>query len=189
MNYPFGYGLSYTDFEIKTQDVTVDGTSVTVKAKVTNVGATASGKEVAEVYFSAPAGSLDKPYQELGRVREDRHPQARPAPEVTIRFNTADLASYNTAKAAYLMEAGDYLIRVGNSSRNTHVKSKFASPPMWSPSNCPPRTTTHPCQRTRLGAENYYSYATEADRSRRHPATLAPAAIRHQNNASDSLRT
>ena len=54
--YEFGYGLSYTDFNIDVKDVTVDEENVTVDVKVTNVGKQYSGKEVVEVYFSAPDG-------------------------------------------------------------------------------------------------------------------------------------
>ena len=63
--YPFGYGKSYTEFEVKTDGVWLCGDKVTVKATVTNIGTEYSGKEVVQVYYSAPAGNLEKPYQEL----------------------------------------------------------------------------------------------------------------------------
>lgn len=61
--YPFGYGLSYTTFDIKTTDVTLDKTVVSVGVDVTNTG-TVSGKEVVQVYLSAPNGVL-KEYKSL----------------------------------------------------------------------------------------------------------------------------
>ena len=64
VSYPFGYGGSYTSFAMSTKSVKADKDKVTVQVKVKNTG-TVSGKEVAEVYFSAPDGELDKPYQEL----------------------------------------------------------------------------------------------------------------------------
>ena len=64
VNYPFGYGMSYTKFAIDTQSVRADMDEVTVKTRVTNTGKV-PGKEVVQVYFSAPRGGLDKPYQEL----------------------------------------------------------------------------------------------------------------------------
>ena len=68
VSYPFGYGLSYTDFHIEVSDVKADMNHVTVEATVSNVGEV-SGKEVVQVYFSAPndpeVNRLDKPFQEL----------------------------------------------------------------------------------------------------------------------------
>lgn len=123
--YEFGYGDSYTDFTIKTESVAASKDKVTVKATVKNVGVV-SGKEVVEVYFSAPDGNLDKPYQELaGYAKTD---ELAPGEEqtLTISFDTIEMGSYDTDKAAYVMEDGDYIIRVGNSSRNTHVAGKIA---------------------------------------------------------------
>lgn len=186
LDYPFGYGLSYSDFQITTQDVKVDQTSVTVRARVTNVGTEASGKEVVQVYFSAPAGDLDKPYQELaGFAKTDSLKPGR-AQTVTVRFNTADLASYDTGKAAWVMEAGDYLIRVGNSSRNTHVAAKI---------NLASDVTTEqlsnqdnddtPTNELSADRADFYSYETEADEIAAATAlSLDPASISTANNAS-----
>lgn len=63
--YPFGYGLSYTDFEIQTESVVVDKTEVTVNVNVTNTGDSYAGKEVVQVYVSCPDGKLKKEYQKL----------------------------------------------------------------------------------------------------------------------------
>jgi Beta-glucosidase-related glycosidases len=116
--YPFGYGLSYTTFSIKTSSVEVDKKLVTAKVAVKNTGKTA-GKEVVQLYFSAPAGTLDKPYQELAAYGKTDLLQPGESQTLTISFNTADMSSYSEARAAYIMEAGPYVIRVGNSSRNT----------------------------------------------------------------------
>lgn len=122
--YEFGYGDSYTDFAITTDSVKADKDKVTVTATVKNTGSV-SGKEVVEVYFSAPDGSLDKPYQELaGYAKTDElAPGAKQT--LTISFDTKEMGSYDTEKAAYVMEDGNYIIRVGNSSRNTHVAAKL----------------------------------------------------------------
>lgn len=121
VDYPFGYGLSYTDFAITPLSVTADMTSVTVQARVSNIGDTYSGKEVVETYFSAPQTGLDKPYQQLAGYAKTDVLAPGKSQTVTIRFNTTDMASYDEAQAAYVMDAGDYVIRVGDSSRNTHV--------------------------------------------------------------------
>lgn len=119
VNYEFGYGLSYTTFDISDVTVHADADKVTVTAKVTNTGDTYSGKEVVQVYFSAPAGELDKPYQELAAYGKTDNLAPGQSQTLTLTFNTTDMSSYSEAKAAYVMEQGDYIIRVGDSSRNT----------------------------------------------------------------------
>ena len=119
VNYPFGYGKSYTTFSIETEDITADAENVTVTAKVTNTGDQYSGKEVVQVYYSAPAGELDKPYQELAAYGKTDTLAPGESQILTMTFRTADMSSYSEEKAAYVMEAGEYVIRVGNSSRDT----------------------------------------------------------------------
>ena len=123
--YEFGYGGSYTTFAMQTQSVTADKDKVTVKVKVKNTGSV-SGKEVAEVYFSAPEGNLDKPYQELAGYAKTDELAPGESQVLTITYDTTEMGSYDTDKAAYVMEDGDYIIRVGNSSRNTHVAGKIS---------------------------------------------------------------
>ena len=120
VEYPFGFGLSYTDFEIQPVEVTADWDQVNVTVKVKNTGKV-PGREVVQVYVSAPAGKLPKPYQELkGYVKtEELAPGSET--EVTVSFAAESLASYDTEKAAWVMEPGDYKIRVGCHSRSTEV--------------------------------------------------------------------
>lgn len=120
VEYPFGYGLSYTDFEIEPVSVTVDWNQIRVTAKVRNSGNT-TGREVVQVYVSAPTGRLPKPYQELKGYVKTSMIVPGDAAEVNITFATENLASYDEEKAAWVMEPGDYLIRVGNHSRATKV--------------------------------------------------------------------
>ena len=124
VSYPFGYGGSYTNFSMQTQSVSADKDKVTVKVKIKNVGSV-SGKEVAEVYFSAPDGKLDKPYQELAGYAKTDELAPGESQVLTITYDTSEMGSYDTDQAAYIMEDGDYIIRVGNSSRNTHVAAKL----------------------------------------------------------------
>ena len=121
--YEFGYGLSYTDFNIDVKDVTVDEENVTVDVKVTNVGKQYSGKEVVEVYFSAPDGALEKPYQELATYGKTDTLAPGESQELTLSYATTEMSSYSEDLAAYVMENGDYVVRVGNSSRNTSVEA------------------------------------------------------------------
>ena len=121
--YEFGYGLSYTDFNIDVKDVTVDEENVTVDVKVTNVGEKYAGKEVVEVYFSAPDGALEKPYQELATYGKTDTLAPGESQELTLSYATTEMSSYSEDLAAYVMENGDYVVRVGNSSRNTSVEA------------------------------------------------------------------
>lgn len=118
--YPFGYGLSYTTFEIRCNSVAVNGTAVTVTATVANTGSCA-GKEVVQVYVSAPTDKLDKPYQELAGFAKSKELKPGEAEQICIAFDIRDMASYDESRAAYVLEAGKYRIRVGNSSVNTAI--------------------------------------------------------------------
>lgn len=121
--YEFGYGMSYTDFNIDVKDVTVDAENVTVDVKVTNVGKQYSGKEVVQVYFSAPDGDLEKPYQELATYGKTDNLNPGESQTLTLSYSTTEMSSYSEDMASYVMEAGDYIVRVGNSSRNTSVEA------------------------------------------------------------------
>ena len=115
--YPFGYGESYTDFDIHVKSVTADAENITVTADVKNTG-NMDGREVVEVYFSAPEGSLDKAYQELAAYKKGEVAKGA-AKTVTMSFATEDMASYDESRQCYVLEDGKYVIRIGNSSRNT----------------------------------------------------------------------
>ena len=115
--YEFGYGESYTDFDIKVKTVKADAENISVVAEVKNTGKV-TGKEVVEVYFSAPEGNLDKPYQELAAYQKVEV-KAGETKEVTLSFDTDEMASYDENNEQYVLEDGTYKIRVGNSSRNT----------------------------------------------------------------------
>ena len=119
--YEFGYGKSYTSFEIEPLTVAADENNVSVTVNVTITGDTYSGKEVVEVYFSAPDGSIEKPYQELAGFAKTDNLAPGESQELTVTYKTTEMSSYDEAKAAYVMEDGDYIVRVGDSSRNTEV--------------------------------------------------------------------
>lgn len=124
-DFPFGYGLSYTEFEMAVKETAADAEKVTLTVEVRNIG-TSAGKEVVQVYYSAPSGKLDKPYQELAAFGKTKELQPGESGEVTVSFRTADMASYDTELAAYILEAGEYVIRVGNSSADTEPCCKVA---------------------------------------------------------------
>lgn len=116
--FPFGYGLGYTDFALTDVTGTAEKTTITVSAQVKNTGAYA-GKEVVQVYVSVPAGRLDQPYQTLAAWVKT--PELAPGHSETIKasFDLAELAGYDTERAAYVLEKGDYILRVGTQSQDT----------------------------------------------------------------------
>lgn len=118
--YPFGYGMSYTTFTVEPREMKADASEISVTATVTNTGS-ACGKEVVQVYYSAPSGKLDKPYQELAGYAKTEELAPGESQDVTVAFETESMASYCTQCASWVMEAGTYYIRVGNSSRNTRI--------------------------------------------------------------------
>ena len=113
--FPFGYGLSYTSFDIAVTGTSAEADSIRVKVSISNTGAY-PGKEVAQVYVSAPSGRLDKPYQELAAFAKTGLLEPGTSQELTISFSLRDCASYDTEKEAYVLEPGTYVIRVGSSS-------------------------------------------------------------------------
>lgn len=119
--YPFGFGLSYTQFEIKVQKVCEENEQIKAAVQVTNIGKM-SGKEVVQVYYSAPQGCLGKPCRELAAFAKTRLLLPGESQAMVLAFAKEDMASYDDlgkiAKSAYVLEKGDYEIYVGNSVRD-----------------------------------------------------------------------
>ena len=118
--YPFGFGLSYTEFNINKNSLEKNREKITVSVKVKNVG-NYSGKEVIQVYVSPSQKHVDKPYQSL--VAFKKTPELKPNEEVelNIEFKLSQVARYDTQTASYILDKGNYIIRVGNCSRKTEI--------------------------------------------------------------------
>ena len=116
--FPFGYGLSHTTFSIKAGEVLQKKGKVSIQASIMNTGKR-NGKEVVQLYVSAPQGKLDKPYQSLAAFEKTKDLDPGSEETLTLSFDVEDLASYDAERAAWILEAGDYVLRLGNSSRNT----------------------------------------------------------------------
>ena len=115
--YPFGYGLSYTTFEFSKPAVKVNGDVVTVSVTVKNTGSVA-GKEVAQVYVTAPKGQIEKPAQELKAFAKTRELKPGESQTLTMQIPVRMLASFDEAGSQWLTEGGDYLFKIGASSRD-----------------------------------------------------------------------
>ena len=130
VDYEFGYGLSYTTFDISDVTYSEEGGKITVTAKVTNTG-DVSGKEVVEVYFGAPqkginGAVLSKASKELCGFAKTKLLAPNESETLTVSFDIDTMASYDDLgktdnKSAYVLEAGDYTVYVGDSVRNTVV--------------------------------------------------------------------
>lgn len=118
--FPFGHGLGYTEFEMGTPAVCVSGETVTVRTTVKNTGRR-PGKEVVQVYVSPPRGKLDKPYQALAAFTKTGQLAPGEAATVEASFRLSDLASYDSVRAAFVLEPGAYRVRVGRSSVDTRI--------------------------------------------------------------------
>jgi len=116
--FPFGYGLGYTDFDIKTDQILLVGDKVVVDASVENVGEY-NGKEVLELYLSKPSTVLDEPYQILVSFAKSSELAPGINDSVRLEFNLSDFASYDSESQSYILDKGKYIVRLGNSSRNT----------------------------------------------------------------------
>lgn len=116
--YPFGYGLSYTTFAIKDIMANEKSGSINVAADVCNTGRY-PGKEVVEVYYSAPQGKLGKPAKELAAFAKTRELAPGEIQHMDLSFAITEMASFDDlgkiAKSAYVLEAGEYKIFVGKS--------------------------------------------------------------------------
>ena len=114
--FPFGFGLGYTAFDIQTRQVSLDGARVSIDLDVTNTGER-PGKETVQVYVSVPAGRLDQPLQALAGFTKTDEIAPGATAHITIDIDLTDLASYDAAARATILEAGRYLLRAGTSSR------------------------------------------------------------------------
>jgi len=127
--YPFGFGLSYTHFgynSLKLSSSVLNG-QVTVSITVTNTGAVA-GKEVVQLYVSAPAKTLHKPKEELRSFAKTKLLQPGESQTLQFRISAADLASFDSHRSAWVAEAGSYQLKVGASSADFRHQATLTLP-------------------------------------------------------------
>ena len=117
VSYPFGYGLSYTTFAYGKPTVADKGSKVDITVTVTNNGKSA-GKEVVELYVTAPKGAVEKPAQELKAFAKTRTLRPGESQSLTMSIDKPELASFVEKASAWVADAGTYTFKVGASSRD-----------------------------------------------------------------------
>lgn len=127
--YPFGFGLSYTGFEIKTEKAEITEGAVKLSVSVKNIGSY-KGKEVIEVYCEAPQGRLGKAARVLCGFEKTRELVPQEEQVVEIAVDIAKLASYDDSgvtgnKSCYVLEAGEYKFYVGSDVRSAEYACSF----------------------------------------------------------------
>lgn len=117
VSYPFGYGISYTNFKYGKPTVSVRGDTVNVKFSVTNCG-NVTGKEVVQVYMKAPKGSIEKPIQELKAFAKTGELKPGESETLVLPILKQDLASFHEKQSAWVVDRGIYTFCIGASSRD-----------------------------------------------------------------------
>ena len=117
VSYPFGYGLSYTTFEYSNAQVKSDAGVFTVTINVKNTGKV-NGKEVVQLYASAPASALGKPAQELKAFAKTKDLKPGESQTISLIVSAADLASFDESISAWVTDSGTYKLMVSASSRD-----------------------------------------------------------------------
>lgn len=123
VEFPFGHGLSYTNFSIHTDKIFTNKNCIQIITTVTNTGTTYHGKEVVQIYASCPQGTLPKEYKRLCGFSKTKLLAPGESETITITIPSDTLASFFEEKSAWIVEKGNYGIWVGNSSRNVTLEA------------------------------------------------------------------
>ena len=130
VQYPFGYGLSYTTFEQSIADYKTSDSAIEMTVEVKNTGAVA-GKDVVQVYYTAPytVGGIEKSHVVLAGFAKTGLLQPGASEKVTITFAPEDMASYDeTGAKAYVLEAGTYQIKLMNNAHEVIDQREYEVP-------------------------------------------------------------
>jgi len=125
--YPFGYGLSYTDFTYKVKNFAVNDSEIKIEVIVKNTGSIA-GKDVVQVYSSPPLGRIKKPKRELRAFAKTELLAPGQEQTLCLCFNICDMAYFCEERAAYAMDKGEYEIFVGENVREITLCGKYIAP-------------------------------------------------------------
>lgn len=125
VSYPFGYGLSYTDFAYENMKVELMDGSIHISLRVENTGQV-PGKEVVEIYVSKPDTEIDRPVQELKAFAKTPLLSSGESTDVHIRIPVEDLSYWNEEASGWTLEGGSYTIHSAASSRDTRLSKEIS---------------------------------------------------------------
>jgi beta-glucosidase len=124
VSYPFGFGLSYTDFSYNNMDIKVIDEIIEISVQIENTGMV-PGKEVVEIYVSKPDTDIDRPLQELKAFTKTPLLKSGESTEVTMRIPLSDLAYWNEDTSGWTLEDGSYMIHSASSSRDLRLRQEI----------------------------------------------------------------
>ena len=124
ISYPFGYGLSYTEFEYSSPKIKKNGDRWEVSITVKNIGAVA-GKDVLQIYVKAPNGHIRKPESELKAFAKTKLLYAGESETVSMSFSDYDIASFDERNSKWVADSGNYVVKIGKSVEETIATLKF----------------------------------------------------------------
>jgi beta-glucosidase len=116
VSYPFGYGLSYTKFELNDLKAIRDKDIINIEIKVSNIGTT-PGKEVIQVYSSKPDSDVDRPIKELRAFIKTSLLNPGQSSRLKMQIPQSELSYWSENESQWVLENGIYYFNVGNSSR------------------------------------------------------------------------
>ncbi len=121
VSYPFGFGLSYTTFDLSNLNVTMKNDTINLMVTITNSGDLA-GKEVVQVYTSKPDTKIDRPLKELRTFAKTKSLNAGETTSLTLQIPVSELSYWSENTSQWVLEKGIYSIQVGTSSRDIQLK-------------------------------------------------------------------
>jgi len=163
--YPFGYGMSYTNFQWDLLGTKLEKTKLRLRCRVKNRGKKYSGKEILQFYISCPQVHIKTEYQKL--VGFYKTTELAPGGEENFEL-TVDIksfASYHEMDASFMLDEGDYILRMGNSSRNSK-----------------------PCAVINLDHQTFVSIHQNVCKTRSEVREIKPAEIEYQDDLNDLPR-
>jgi len=124
VSYPFGFGLSYTTFDLSNLNVTLQNDTINVTVTVTNSGSLA-GKEVIQVYSSKPDTNIDRPLKELRTFTKTKNLMPEEATTVSFQIPISELAYWDEGNSTWTLEKGSYSIQLAYSSRDIRLSTEI----------------------------------------------------------------
>ena len=115
--FPFGYGLSYSSFDISIKNLSLDKMNLKIDCLVKNTS-NFKGKEVVQAYVSKPNTILDNPYIELVDYKKTKELSSNEEEIISLNIDFTKLSSYDESRAYTILQKGEYIVRIGNSSIN-----------------------------------------------------------------------